>query len=172
MAETLLARCNAPDALCQKGLQIWEKTFANRTPSSKPQAFIMCGVQGSGKTTAADRVLAQHPGLVMINPDLVMIDLLAPETKLPDGPRGKPYFSYSQQLTAEMLAHAWQHRYSMLLDLSLPPLDVLRKMRRQGYAIHLMALRTPERTARKREIHRDINKLRWGRVGQILSPNL
>lgn len=165
MADRVLTNCKAPDALCQKGLQIWERTFAGKTPSPKPEAFIMCGVQGSGKTTAADRVLADHPHLVMINPDLVMIDMLAPQTKLPDGPGGKHYFAYSQQLTAEMLAHAWQNRYSMLLDLSLPPVEVLHKMQQKGYKIHLMALRTPERTARKREIDRDINKLKWGRVG-------
>ena len=76
-----------------------------------------------------------------------MIDMLAPQTKLPDDPGGKHYFAYSRQLTAEMLAHAWQNKYSMLLDLSLPPLEELHKMQEDGYQIHLMA---PERTAPER----------------------
>ena len=162
----VLAKCKAPHALCHRGLEIWEQTFAGKAPSQHPQAFIMCGVQGSGKTTTADSLMHKHKDIVMINPDLVMIDMLAPETVLPDGPKGKPYFDYSQQLTGEMLAHAWQNKYPLLLDVSIPPTEVLDRLRQQGYQINLVKLRTPEPLARKREVHRDINVLKWGRVGE------
>lgn len=167
MAEhQVLARCKAPHALCQKGLQIWEQTFQGKSPAQRPHAFIMCGVQGSGKTTAADTLMTKHKDLVMINPDLVMIDMLAPATVLPDGPPGKPYFDYSQQLTGEMLAHVWQNRYPLLLDVSIPPTEILERLKQQGYVINLVTLRTPEPVARKREVHRDIHDLKWGRVGE------
>jgi hypothetical protein len=102
----------------------------------------------------------------LINPDWTLVGLLGPKKNLPDKrPDGHAIFDYSQRLTAELIAYAWQSKYNMILDFAIPPSDLLKRLRQQGYIINIIVMQTPARLARKREVHRDLNQLNWGRPG-------
>ena len=54
-AKMRLGECHAQADICARGAQIWEQTFGDKTPSPRPRALVVVGVQGSGRSAACNR---------------------------------------------------------------------------------------------------------------------
>ena len=101
-----------------------------------------------------------------INPDSTLIALNGGRRKLPDDDPG--VFESSQQLTERVVQHAIANRFNVCLDTSVPAPSLLAKMKDQGYSITFVVMTTPQEVARKREVHRDLTQLKWGRAGKLV----
>lgn len=152
----------------RRRLKALEDSFKGKTSISRPRAYIMAGPQGSGKSTKAKAILRDEKNFVYVNPDSTLMALNGGRRKLPDD--NPEIFSDSQFLTEQILEHCITSKFNLCLDTSIPSSTLLSKMKRQGYEITFVVMTTPAELARKREVHRDLTQLHWGRAGEPLDP--
>lgn len=121
----------------------------------------MAGPKGSGKSTKAKAMLRDERNFVYVNPDSTLIALNGGRKKLPDA--NPDVFNASQRLTEKIVDHALANRYNVCLDTSIPANGLLNNIKGLGYDITFVVMTTPAELARKREVHRDLTQLKWGR---------
>lgn len=150
----------------RRRLKALEDTFKGKTSNAHPRAYIMAGPQGSGKSTKAKAILRNEKNFCYINPDSTLMALNGGRKKLPDDNPG--VFADSQFLTEQILEHCIANKFNLCLDTSIPSTALLGSMKKRGYDITFVVMTTPAELARKREVHRDLTQLNWGRAGEPL----
>lgn len=158
-----MARSETGSTLEQRAHKVLRDSFSGKKSNANPRAIIMAGPQGSGKSTKAKALLRKEVNFVYINPDSTLIALNGGRRKLPDN--DPDVFNSSQELTERVVQHAIANRFNVCLDTSIPAPSLLTKMKDKGYSITFVVMTTPQELARKREVHRDLTQLKWGRAG-------
>lgn len=134
--------------------------FSGKRPAvgRRPTAVITVGVQGAGKSTAIKRLV---PGsYVVIDPDEVTVALNG-DRPLPDGGM---LFSLSNDWTHRILSYAIARRFDFVYDTALPSRATLAALKANSYDVKMLLVHTERRTARDREVRRDLSR-GWGRPG-------
>lgn len=150
----------------RRASQLLASVFAGKKPATgrKPVAIVTLGVQGAGKSTAIKRIAPRS--FVQIDPDRVFNTLLH-HGPLPDG---GPVYSLSDEWTDRIINHAVRLKYDFVLDSAFPSSGVMRLIKRHGYRIEMLLVRTKRDVAREREVSRDLRR-GWGTVGISLKSH-
>lgn len=139
---------------------IVNKLFLGKKPAQgrAPIAYVTIGVQGAGKSTA---IKSQVPkSFVVVDPDMVT-NILLGHGPLPDE---GPVFSLSTEWTHQILKCIVAMRFDFVYDTALPNRSTLSIIKRAGYRLKMILVRTPRYRARDREVTRDMGR-GWGRPG-------
>ncbi|RZK83136.1 MAG: hypothetical protein EOO66_25015 [Methylobacterium sp.] len=128
-----------------------------------PSAIVTIGVMGSGKSTAVKQLRRKMPGdwrPAYIDPDAVAVKLLGGA----ELPSGGDLYDLASKWTRRIWDHAVRNRYNLVYDAPVPSTNLLKTLRRAGYAVELLLVRAGQPVARRREVARDLRR-GWGRPG-------